>query len=678
MREADKILWALDNSISPSDFERLCIDLLDREGYHHIVPIGGVKDHGRDAELRAWAGGSNGCVSIAFQFSLNQRWESKLRKDAVQIVKHRPHISQLVYVTSRRVTGAKQDSLGVEFQSTHGCKLTIYEREWLRHRLGEVHHDLVTKYLGITLEPTPSSIALEFHLRELDDYATKEILDKTGLELLRATLAGRTKKEPRIAEHWYELARVEFLARNYDTALDAVVRAFQLPADELLILNMTLFKAALLAEKGIDQNSRPLLIEAKNILKQVMPRLQRAVDHYNFANILTALGDTEEARLHYIRALDLQPGHAQTWKNLGSLLMKEGKHQAGLECIEEALKRKPELVEGHLCKATALLIFFENPQAAITSFQNAFRLSPDVERKWKYARYWFSRALHTVGRSEEALAETEKELSLRGDDLYLLNQKAVVLSELRRSNRAYEEPTLDFLKFRAHAIPDDFSGLAEIIEILDGRGQADDAWASIEANLDCKPFSVYQVAKKANIQITDLQAGFRYARLYGTFRERWSLDDHCVTLHREGLSPATTLLPALNYALIAPFGVAARDLRATVETDKSQIAEVSKAALNAMCRIFPVFGSAWLHHSEPGDDKEKRKLLSVGAMFLPDVVVAELAREIGFLRGLFGLQGDDIFDGITPNWSNVRADIAVRLLEQVVIDWRLKPDTAVP
>lgn len=54
-------------------------------------------------------------------------------------------------------------------------------------------------------------------------------------------------------------------------------------------------------------------------------------------------------------------------------------------------------------------------------------ISPDIDRKWKYVRYWYSKALMTAGRSEEALKQIE--IALRPGDSYLLNQKASVLSK---------------------------------------------------------------------------------------------------------------------------------------------------------------------------------------------------------------------------------------------------------
>jgi len=219
-----------------------------------------------------------------------------------------------------------------------------------------------------------------------------------------------------------------------------------------------------------------------------------------------------------------------------------------------------------------------------------------------------------------------------------------------------------------------FLGLAEMIEILQERGQADDAWQFVDANLKCEPFSVYQIAKEASISIIDLQTGFRFAELYQTFRRRFSPEDHCITLCQHGLRPTSRLLPALNYALMAPFGVAARELGANMEKGSARIEIVSKAALSMMCNLFPAFGASWLTPSELRDTAEKRRLLSIGILCLTDVVVAEMAWQIGFLRAHYQLRDEDIFEGKSPDWSEICADVGAKLLQQVTKYWRLTSD----
>jgi len=169
MAEFNKILWALDNEIGDRDFERLCVDLLSREGYRDIVPVGGKKDHGRDAEMGLWDGLSRDNGPTFFQFSLEDRWDRKLRRDADKVVTYGHDIRMFVFVTSQTVTGNKRDSLAEEFAETYGWKLVIYEREWLRHRLENRHQDLAKKYLGVSVTGVTPGRRIPFMAPNLPD-----------------------------------------------------------------------------------------------------------------------------------------------------------------------------------------------------------------------------------------------------------------------------------------------------------------------------------------------------------------------------------------------------------------------------------------------------------------------------------------------------------------------------
>lgn len=129
MRTSNQVLWALDNEIDDKSFERLCVDLLGREGYGKIVPVGGMKDHGRDAEIRVWRGASAARATTFFQFSLDDRWERKFRRDAKAIVGYGHSISEFTFVTSHNVSGTKQDSLKKEFKELYGWDVTFYQRK---------------------------------------------------------------------------------------------------------------------------------------------------------------------------------------------------------------------------------------------------------------------------------------------------------------------------------------------------------------------------------------------------------------------------------------------------------------------------------------------------------------------------------------------------------------------
>ncbi|WP_420805404.1 restriction endonuclease [Paenibacillus sanguinis] len=49
-----------------SNFEKLCTDLMSRSGYPDIIPVGGMHDRGRDAEvIRYTSGGEKQVIFIS-------------------------------------------------------------------------------------------------------------------------------------------------------------------------------------------------------------------------------------------------------------------------------------------------------------------------------------------------------------------------------------------------------------------------------------------------------------------------------------------------------------------------------------------------------------------------------------------------------------------------------------
>ena len=116
------------------------------------------------------------------------------------------------------------------------------------------------------------------------------------------------------------------------------------------------------------------------------------------------------------------------------------------------------------------MLFRSKPDEAIRCFEIAYELVPELDNEQNHVRFWFSQALLATGREEDALAQVERGLRRYPDDVYLLNQKALVLSQLARKSPAYEDEAVEFLTFRASAMPRDYFGLSELIEIFERRG----------------------------------------------------------------------------------------------------------------------------------------------------------------------------------------------------------------
>ena len=95
----NKVLWAIDNELDDAKFERLCVDLR-RQGFLDITPIE-PQDGGRDAEEFPRKGRSREGHPTFFQFSKEEDWKRKLRRDAAKLAGRKSEFVTLVFVTSR-------------------------------------------------------------------------------------------------------------------------------------------------------------------------------------------------------------------------------------------------------------------------------------------------------------------------------------------------------------------------------------------------------------------------------------------------------------------------------------------------------------------------------------------------------------------------------------------------
>ena len=666
------VLWVLDNETDWKTFERLCVDLLSRENYSGIVPVGDTRDHGRDAEMTSYRGVSESGSLAFFQFSREQTWEGKLHAEAEKIVKYGHAISALVFVTSRRVTGTKRDKLRGEFRNRYGWDLTIYEREWLRHRLEERHPDLAKKHLGVPIPQTPHHIEMALASSGLDDEAAEDLFRNVSPTELKANLLNKIKDGSSDSKTWRTLADVEYYSRNYDGALRAANEAMRLAPSQVDRLNLRFFKGAILAEQGITTNSRPLLVQAKEIFIEAAQKIGRAIDHYNLANVLGPLSDLDGAEKHYRLCLEKKPDFAQAWKNLGSLLSEKGEHEEELKCYEKAIQLKPDLVEAYLCMGTTFLRVFKKPEDAIRCFLKAYQIAPDLDEKWNGARAWLSEALFVLGKLDAAAELIDIGLVNKPDDVYLLRQKAKVLSKLWRENAKYEEAALAYFKFRAAAIPNDHRTLIELIDLFAKRGTPDDAWTYLDSNLDFPPYSLLDLKERAGLTLKDFQIGLRHHFMYERFRSSYNLEEYLFALQRYGLSPDRKMLRPLEYLLMIPFGYTFQQMRRA--PGQSNLLQAFETAWSFIRRVFPAFSVNWMSKTKPTSTEEQAELLTRALLYLPETAFIEACRQIAFISGCFS-EDEKLDTSILSQSEKLKAiypDITSPLLENVSKDWNIQ------
>ncbi len=631
------VLFALHNSIEPRGFENLCVDLLVREGHSRIIPGGKNRDQGRDAEVRYWIDPQKGSARIAFQFSMEERWESKLRRDIAKILEKCDTIERIVFVSSRSVSVEKQDKLREEFSNSSDIALEILEEGWFRVRLEEQHIDLAKKHLGISVEATPSFYATQVKLYGLTEENEKKMLRHTSPEALLATLTAQTKADPENASAWKGLAHVRYYLHYYDDALVAVERALNLSEDELERFDLIALKASIIAEQGINSGSRLLLRKAKTLFEPFIDRLGRSIDHYNLANILGALDDSNAAEAHYRRCLDLDSGFAQAWKNLGSLLFGMGRAGEGMECLDRSLELQPDLLEALCTKANVLVMSSSKSAEALSLMERAFEIDPDLELRWPHAHYWYAFGLCQQGRLEDAFAVVEDRLERKFDCPYLGRLAGDVLAELWRSNSDYLSKAEEYFTLRVDSKERDYRAFAEVLEIMLNTDRETQAWQMLDQFFELEELSVRPVAQRVPITLSDLIESFAANEQYRQFRHLSPLVAYADVLEQYNLHPHDDV-PEILFHLLLPayFKVAAVFQESNSASREEQEIDSLLYTYRLISSILAAMGGALMKSPAPDVLEVKTELIANAVFAGHDIPLMEISRLLGYLCGVAG------------------------------------------
>lgn len=132
----------------------------------------------------------------------------------------------------------------------------------------------------------------------------------------------------------------------------------------------------------------------------------RAITETNLGTAMQERGDLAAAARHYMRAIELQPGHAPAYNNLGTVQRAQGDVVGALASYERALALVPDYPTVHFNLANALLASGK-PAEAVPHFQRALETNPSVEVISNLGI-----ALDAQGQHAEAIGHFRKALEL--------------------------------------------------------------------------------------------------------------------------------------------------------------------------------------------------------------------------------------------------------------------------
>lgn len=173
------VVYDLENVTDYLGFESFCNDLMSREGFPGITPLGGSSDRGRDAIHR------DAVTNTIFAYSVRHDWRTKLAQDLESIARHAHACDRVVFVTNATLSANEYDTQRDVTKARYGWDLDIFDIKRIATLINNAHRDLIDvhpsifKLSSVVTEPTgepfsPSSYCarlLNDHARSPNEYA---------------------------------------------------------------------------------------------------------------------------------------------------------------------------------------------------------------------------------------------------------------------------------------------------------------------------------------------------------------------------------------------------------------------------------------------------------------------------------------------------------------------------
>jgi len=257
--------------------------------------------------------------------------------------------------------------------------------------------------------------------------------------------------------------------------------------------------------------------------------LEEAQQVYQLGNALAAQGKTDQAVVHYERALSLNPDHAEAHNNLGLALAAQGRIDQAVSHYERALSLKPDDAQTHYNLGNVHRAQGRIDQA-VSHYERALSLNPGDAVNAK-AHNNLGLALAAQGKMDQAIAQYERALSLNRDYVKAYNNLGLAYMAQGKTDQAviqYE---------RALSLnPDDFLAHNNLGNAFRAQGRMDQAMTHYERALSLNPD--YALAHNNLGSVLVLQ---------GRIDQAVAHYERALSLWSDNIAPHHGLLLALNY-----------------------------------------------------------------------------------------------------------------------------------
>jgi protein O-GlcNAc transferase len=266
------------------------------------------------------------------------------------------------------------------------------------------------------------------------------------------------------------------------------------------------------SQKLLDLCNRRQFIEAIQLAQSLRETFPRSFFLWNvIAGCQASLGELDKALIAMKKAVELNPTHAESYNNIGSIFERKGKFNEAIASYKRALELKPNYLlvcesladvlheRGQLDEAVDIykralklkpdhpeilinlgiaLRELRNPDEAVTSFKRALELKSDYPQ----AHNNLGIALKDQGKLDEAVTSFKRALELKSDYPQAHNNLGIVLKDQGKLDEAVTS-----LKRALELNPDCAETNNELGIVLQTQGKLVEAVASYKRALAIRP-----------------------------------------------------------------------------------------------------------------------------------------------------------------------------------------------
>ena len=197
----------------------------------------------------------------------------------------------------------------------------------------------------------------------------------------------------------------------------------------------------------------------------------------NLGNVLTEVGELEDAINTFNKAISLEPTNSSSYNNMGVSLQEQGKLDKALEAYKMALSIKPDYAEAYYNLGN-ILKELGNLEAAQEAYNNVLSIKPDNAEAYNNMGV----SLQEQGKLDKALEAYKMALSIKPDYAEAYNNMGATLKEQGNLDKAIEAFT------KALAIKSDYPEVYNNIGVsLQEQGKLDEAIGAFTKALSIRP-----------------------------------------------------------------------------------------------------------------------------------------------------------------------------------------------